>query len=139
MGVMSRMTLADLSPRLRAIAMAQMQGKGGDQDAPRLAIPAQRVSRQPTKTEEAYGAILAHRFADVRYEALTFRLACGHRYTPDWVCVDPDGRITCVEVKGNYRMGSYQRARLAFDQARLEWPAITWEWVEKTSTGWRTR
>ena len=137
MGLM--ISLDDLPPRLRAIAMSQLQGQRIGQDATCVAIPTQPIPRHtPTKTEAAYRQQQLSGM-DARYEALIFRLANGHRYTPDWVCVAPDGRITCHEVKGSYRLGSYQRARMAFDQARLEWPAITWIWAEKTKTGWAER
>lgn len=87
------------------------------------------VGRVPTKTEAEYArAYLAGK--DARYEAITFRLANGHRYTPDWSYWD-DGALVCVEVKGSYRLGSYQRARLAFDQARIEFPAVRFVWAEK--------
>ena len=83
----------------------------------------------PNKTESAYRARhLAGK--DARYEAVTFRMANGHRYTPDWVVVADGKPIECHEVKGAYRLGSYQRARLAFDQAAVEWPGIRWVWGE---------
>ena len=83
----------------------------------------------PNKTEAAYRA--RHLVGkDARYEALTFRMANGHRYTPDWVVMDGGRPVECHEVKGSYRLGSYQRARLAFDQARVEYPGIVWVWGE---------
>lgn len=78
-----------------------------------------RHPKQPTKTEAAYRREVLDpnpAVTRVAYEPLTFRMANGHRYTPDWVFTS-EGRIHCVEVKGAYRLGSYQRARLAFDQA----------------------
>jgi hypothetical protein len=69
---------------------------------------------------------------DARFEALTFRMANGHRYTPDWVVFTNAGNIECHEVKGGYALGSEQRARLAFDQARVEFPWITWVWAKKS-------
>ena len=64
-------------------------------------------------------------------------MANGHRYTPDWVVVTTGGRIECHEVKGGYALHSQQRARLAFDQARVEYPWIVWVWAVKTKDGWR--
>jgi len=65
-------------------------------------------------------------------------MANGHRYTPDWVVVTAGGRIECHEVKGGYALHSHQRARLAFDQARIEFPWIMWVWAVKTKNGWRS-
>jgi hypothetical protein len=73
---------------------------------------------------------------DARYEALTFRMANGHRYTPDWV-VFLDGRpVACHECKGGYALHSQQRARLAFDQARVEFPGLCWVWAVKVGGQW---
>jgi hypothetical protein len=96
--------------------------------------------REPNKTEARYKAEVIDRDGRrlATYEALTFRLANGHRYTPDWVYADDAGRMVCVEVKGAYRFGSHQRARLAFDQARIEWPGICWVWAAWTGGAWKT-
>ena len=71
------------------------------------------------------------------YEGVTFNLANGHRYTPDWFCVYASGRPVLIEVKGSYKFGSHGRARLAFDQAKTEWPMFDWIWATKTKDGWR--
>lgn len=96
--------------------------------APGIAVVT--VARKgPTKTEAEFArCYLVGKGA--RFEVLTFRFANGHRYTPDWVYVEA-GRLVCVEVKGSYRLGSYQRARLAFDQAVIEWPGVRWVWAER--------
>jgi hypothetical protein len=92
--------------------------------------------RAPNKTEADYrrrhlGGL------DARFEAVTFRMANGHRYTPDWV-VFADGRpVACHECKGGYALHSQQRARLAFDQARIEFPGLNWVWAVKTTAGWQ--
>ena len=103
--------------------------------------PARAVGRSPNKTEASYRAeVIARRtdVAAVHYEGLTVRMANGHRYTPDWVVVTAGGRIECHEVKGGYALHSHQRARLAFDQARIEFPWIMWVWAVKTKNGWRS-
>ena len=103
--------------------------------------PAGKPTRRPAgpnKTEAKYAAECL-RGLDARYEAISFRLANGHRYTPDWVVFE-DGRPTqCHEVKGSHRFGSHQRARLAFDQAAVEFSGITWVWATLTSHGWERR
>ena len=110
--------------------------------APRLptTTPSQsatpKATKGPTKTELDYARIYLAGL-NARYEAITLRLDNGHRYTPDWVYWQ-DGQLCCVEVKGSYRLGSYQRARLAFDQARLDFPDINFTWAErKTDGGWK--
>ena len=81
-----------------------------------VSVPVSGSSRNvssPTKTELEYKRrYLQGR--DARYEGVTFRMANGHRYTPDWVCQLADGQLVCIEVKGSYRLGSYQRALVAF-------------------------
>ena len=97
---------------------------------------AKAKAKGPTKTEAEY----ARRYLTpvARFEGLTIRLENGHRYTPDFVTFGLDGRFECHEVKGSYRLGSYQRARLAFDQARVEYPAWRWVWAERQRDGtWR--
>ena len=95
----------------------------------------EKRGKGPNKTEAAYrNTCLANR--DARYEAITFRLANGHRYTPDWVVIQDGRLVACHEVKGGYKLHSHGRARLAFDQARIEYPGISWIWVVKTKAGW---
>lgn len=106
---------------------------------PTLSNASQRAPSEhggPTKTEAEYARLhLAGKGA--RFEALVFRFANGHRYTPDWSYIE-DGRLVCIEVKGSFRLGSYQRARLAFDQAAVEWPGVRWVWAERRKDGsWR--
>jgi hypothetical protein len=95
-----------------------------------------RGHREPNKTETDYRR---HHLSgmDARYEALTFRMANGHRYTPDWVVFTDKGKIECHEVKGGYALGSEQRARLAFDQAKVEFPWIIWVWARKSAGSWQ--
>ena len=93
--------------------------------------PAEKQTRQPAgpnKTEAKYAAECL-RGLDARYEAISFRLANGHRYTPDWVVFEDGRPVSCHEVKGSHRFGSHQRARLAFDQARIEIPGLLWVWA----------
>jgi hypothetical protein len=139
---MSRMKLEDFSPALQA----QIRAKLAEYTKPVTQLPADpipslspaggRQSPGPNKTEADY-----HRYhlrgQDARYEAMTFRMTNGHRYTPDWI-VFQDGRpVACHECKGAYALHSQQRARLAFDQARVEFPGLKWVWAVKTTEGWR--
>lgn len=102
---------------------------------------APRQAKQPNKTEAEYGKLLGLEFpgALIVFEGLSFRMSNGHRYTPDWVVCQED-LLLCVEVKARgkngFRHPSYQRARLAFDQCRHDYPAIQWRWAEKFRGAW---
>ena len=89
-------------------------------------------NRAKSKTEEQYERelIAVHGRDNVRYEGITLKLINGHKYTPDFVILG-GARITLIEVKGGYKLPSYQRARMAFDQARIDWPMFSFVWVEK--------
>lgn len=124
----------------RSTAVQSVPARSACADAPVSQPPPRtRNVRQPNKTEARYAAEML-RGLDARYEAVTFRLSNGHRYTPDWVVFDSAGRLlSCHEVKGSYRFHSHGRARLAFDQAAVEFPGITWFWATLTSQGWERR
>jgi hypothetical protein len=93
-----------------------------------------RYLNEVLKTKETEG-IITH----ISFTGVTFRMSNGHRYTPDFSFLAGD-KMTFVEVKGSYRLGSYQRAKLAFDQAKLEWPMFNWIWVELQKDGsWHNR
>lgn len=100
-----------------------------------------RQAKQPNKTEAEYGRMLGLEFpgALIIFEGFSLRMSNGHRYTPDWV-VCKDDLLLCVEVKARgkngFRHPSYQRARLAFDQCRHDYPAIQWRWAEKHCGRW---
>ena len=114
----------DLTDRGAAPAASGKQGHSRT-DKDRRTWP-----KQPNKTEWAYcrNMFPPGDGREVRFEAVSFRMANGHKYTPDWVVVEGGRPVECHEVKGKYRLGSLQRARLAFDQARIEWPGIRWFW-----------
>jgi hypothetical protein len=67
---------------------------------------------------------------------MSFKIAGGHRYTPDFIVSTPSG-IEAYEVKGSYRFPSEGRARLAFDDARERYPFIKFYWFRKDKTNWR--
>ncbi len=128
-----RIKLADLPPAYQAQVRLSLAAKTPPLADTLPAAPA-RSPRGPNKTEAAYCRdMLGGR--DARYEAVSFRLPGGLRYTPDWVVVE-DGRIAeCHEVKGAYRFHSEGRARLAFETARETWPGIRWVWARKERGG----
>ena len=141
-----RVKIEDLPQHLQAQVRAQLDG----QKCPgRPAVPATMPTpvqspdrgtaakrhRTPNKTEADYQRHYL-RGMDARYEGLTFRMANGHRYTPDWV-VFIDGRpVACHECKGGYALHSQQRARLAFDQVRVEFPWLKWIWAVRVGGQW---
>lgn len=95
-----------------------------------------RIAKGMNKTERHYLAnVLIGK--DARFEALTFRMANNHRYTPDFVVFEAGRPSECHEVKGSYALHSQQRARLAFDQAAVEFPGLRWIWAVKSKGGWR--
>jgi len=130
---MSRFKIEDFPEHVQAQIRAQLADYAKPPAAP--PPPPDHKHAAPNKTETDY----AHKYLrglDARFEALSFRMANGHRYTPDWV-VFQDGRpVACHECKGGYALHSQQRARLAFDQCAAEFPGLTWTWARKTSNGW---
>lgn len=131
---MRAVKIDDLPANLRAQVLAQFGKVEHCNAAKEHTSPAKAsTGKGPTKTEVEYAA----RFlgdCGALYEAITFRLRNRHRYTPDWTYWK-EGRLHCVEVKGAYRLGSYQRARMAFDQAKVDFPWVTWVWAEKGKGG----
>ena len=89
-------------------------------------------ARGPNATETRYrDTHLAGK--DARYEALTFHMSNGKRYTPDWVVFDAGRPVACHECKGSYRLHSHGRAQLAFNQCRVEFPGLEWVWHEENT------
>jgi hypothetical protein len=140
--------IEDLPLRLQAQVRAQLANDArpagcrtrGSEAAPTptpapVADRGMRGKREPNKTESDYRATQL-RGMDARYEALTFRMANGHRYTPDWVVFLNGRPVACHECKGGHALGSQQRARLAFDQVKVEFPWIRWVWAVKVGGQW---
>lgn len=109
------------------------------QEAPQKAVNAPTVvvvdeekvkkGKTPNETEQRYYETYL-KYKDARYEALTFHMANGHKYTPDWIVFEVGRPIECIECKGGYRFHSQGRARLAFDQARQEFNGLRWTWAK---------
>jgi hypothetical protein len=94
----------------------------------------------PNKTEAEYARIhLTGRNAV--YEGHTFKMANGHAYTPDFAVYDDAGvLIEAHEVKGGWAQFSEQRARLAWDQSRIEFPHVKFVWARKhDEKGWQIK
>lgn len=89
--------------------------------------------REPNKTEQDYNR--RHLAGRGLYEVVTFRLPGGSRYTPDYLTVDGQGRITLHEVKGSYRLHSHGRARTAFRECATAFPMFRWVWATRQDSG----
>jgi hypothetical protein len=140
---LSRFKIDDFPPHVQAQIRAQLEDyKRPVQQLPADPIPSLspnggRKSPGPNKTELNYRQTILRSSTDVRFEAITFHMANGHRYTPDWIVFSPDGLIlSCHECKGAYALHSQQRARLAFDQCAKEFPGLKWTWAVKKPEGW---
>jgi hypothetical protein len=140
---LSKFKIDDFPPHVQEQIRAQIAGYSKPvttlpaAPVPPLKPAATRSAKGPNKTELDYRRTILRSSADVRFEALTFHMANGHRYTPDWVSFSDRGEIlSCHECKGAYALHSQQRARLAFDQCAKEFPAFTWTWAVKKPTGW---
>lgn len=89
--------------------------------------------REQNKTELEYNR--RYLKGEGLYETVTFHLPGGSRYTPDYLTVDTQGRITLHEVKGSYRLHSHGRARTAFRECAAAFPMFGWVWATRQSSG----
>ena len=97
---------------------------------------AMRHAPKMSGAERKYRLLLLTEFPDVRFEAITFKMRNGHRYTPDFMCANADGDVLEFhEVKGSYRLRSHSRARLAFDQCREEYGMFKFVWAVQNKGG----
>jgi hypothetical protein len=70
------------------------------------------------------------------FEAITFRLPGGSRYTPDFIRFDDDGAIDAYEVKGSYRFPSEGRAVTAWRECIAAFPWIRFFWYQWDRKKW---
>lgn len=127
-------SIDDLPERYREQVRKQLGMKAGipsEQTALREKPRSRR--RSENKTELEYN----RRYLGGRglYEAITFHLPGGSRYTPDYLTVDDAGRITLHEVKGSYRLHSHGRARTAFRECAATFTMFGWVWATRQSSG----
>lgn len=130
----TRVKLSDLQPAFQKQAISQL----GERNVETKKEP---KTRQPNKTELRFYNDFLSDFEDVRYEALTFKLKNGHRYTPDWVVFREGLPRECIEVKGSYRFSSQNRSQMAWAQAKLDFPGLKWVWAVWDGKGkqWRVK
>ena len=138
---MSRFNIEDFPQHIQAQIRAQMSDYAKPvkqmpaDPIPSLSPTGGRKSSGPNKTELDYQRTHL-RMMDARFEALTFRMSNGHKYTPDWIVFEEGRPTQCHECKGSYALHSQQRARLAFDQCAREFEGLDWFWARKTTNGW---
>ena len=109
-------------------------------------IPRQRKTatgkhRGPNATEARYRREMLRGIPEhlVKYEAKTFTITqtTKREYTPDWVISANYGfPAQYHEVKGSYKLGSEDRARLAWELAAERNPGALFVWAVLTRRGW---
>lgn len=99
-----------------------------------------RLSKQPNKTENEFGAILNARrlrgeFIDpIRFEAVKLRVAGNCYYAPDWMAVTPAGIVCFFEVKGAH---IWDDSKVKFKAAQELHQWASFEMWQKKSGEWK--
>lgn len=96
-----------------------------------------RAKRVRNKWEQLYSLELEalKRAGDVlqyEYEGLTFRLADGAKYKPDFVVWLPNSTLRLVELKGHRR----EAAIVRFKVAKEKYPHCGWWMLRREGGGW---
>jgi hypothetical protein len=134
------MKLQDIkNPILRAQIEAKLVGQKPTKTEAKLKTKKttrQTTPKEPNKTEARFNREVLGGAG--MYEAMTFRLAGGSRYTPDFITFDGQ-KITAWEVKGSYRFHSQGRAWTAFRECRARFPFIKFRWMTLKKHGWQER
>ena len=110
-------------------------------------IPRQRKTatgkhRGPNATEARYRREVLRGIHPslVSYESRSFTITktTKREYTPDWVVTPNTGGLPPEyhEVKGSYKLGSEDRARLAWELAAEQNPGALFFWAVLTRRGW---
>lgn len=117
----------------------RLYGHGGTAPAAKPAIRMPRLDKM-TKVEAEYGRLLSTEFYglsyDIRFEAITFKLPGGSRYTPDWTVWLERSLLLAVECKGAFRLGSAGRSHTAFKECIAAFPNIIFRFAQKSKDGW---
>ena len=98
-------------------------------------------SGQMNKTEQAYAMHLearknAHELIWYVFEGITFKLADGCRYTPDFAVLRNDGVIELHEVKGYWADDARAKIKVAADKFPFRFIAV-YKQAKKDGGGWR--
>lgn len=102
-----------------------------------------RVSGAMNGTEAAYAIHLdtlkaAREIVDYWFESMTFKLADGCRYTPDFVVLMADGMIEVHEVKGHWEDDALVKIKVAAELFPFRFLAVQ-KIAQKAGGGWAIR
>lgn len=102
-----------------------------------------RIVGQMNGTEAAYGVHLdtrkaAREIIDYWFESMTFKLADGCRYTPDFVVLMADGLIEVHEVKGHWEDDALVKIKVAAELFPFRFLAVQ-KIAQKAGGGWAIR
>ena len=102
-----------------------------------------RILGQMNGTEAAYAVHLdtrkaAREILDYWFEAMTFKLADGCRYTPDFVVQMADGLIEVHEVKGHWEDDALVKIKVAAEMFPFRFLAVQ-KIAQKAGGGWAIR
>jgi len=97
-------------------------------------------SGQKNDTEEAYGQMLESEkrcgtVAWYAFEGITFKLAEGLRYTPDYIVMLSDGTMEAHEVKGFWRDDAKAKIKMASALFPFRFLAVRKQ-AKKDGGGW---
>ena len=87
------------------------------------------------------GGVRSGEFVQVGYEALTFRLGFDCRFSPDFACWTPDGRVVCFECKGRKGKSYYAKddALVKIRAAAAMYPMVTFIIVWPVNDEWGSK
>ncbi len=105
-----------------------------------LAVTAGGKRGSMNKTEAEFAMILEaqKRKGEIlryEFEGITLRFA-GVKYTPDFFVFDRTLNWKCIEVKGPFIKGKFERAVERFRHARTYYPEFSFQLWQKTRDGW---
>jgi len=132
------------NPSLRISGVGEVKAVQPIPLQPQIIKQAQKASKM-TKCEIECSRMLGYEFpnCDIVPWGITLRLSNSHKYTPDFVVKDKSGIRLLVECKqrgkNGFRQHSYQRAKVMFDLAKVEYPFWMWRWTEKHCGTWNTK
>ena len=143
---MSRIKLSDLPERFQRQIRDREVGRVADLPAACLTHkelaakpkPAKRKSTQrtPNQTEQRFND--EYLFGRGIYEGVTFHLAGGSRYTPDYVYWENAHGVDTLyayEVKGSHKFPSENRALTAFLECRARFTKVCFSWYRLNENG----
>ena len=131
----------DWTPEMVEAYNAKVKGVNLPVEAQTLSEKGKTKGKQ-TKTEIEAGNMLKMEFPDSNIIpwGLTLRMGNNHKYTPDYLVQPVNGKMLLVEVKqrgkNGFRQYSYQRAKLAFNQCKVEYNLFKYRWMEKHNGEW---